>query len=188
MTTPSPDSATTPDPAPGDTRRSQHNAPDQGHIAYSDYLKGMKQAEGHVVSGIPRLDYLLALLGNLIVFGTGFAPWIVFEWRSGEAGHRIGFATDGVFALIAAGVAVVALIVAARRGAGGGDFEALIALGASIVSVVVTGFTLLYVDAFPIDNIMAGTLGAGWGIITAMITSVLTAIFSFRVRRAASVY
>ena len=187
MTNPPNDSTRTP-VEPSVAERHRQNTPAHGHLAFSDYLRGVQQSEGAPVASIPRLDLGIALGGSLLLVALGFAPWIEYRLRSGEDGHRIGLATDGVFAVIAAVVAAIALIVAARRGPGGGDFESLIAFGATLVAIVATGFTLMYVDGFPIDNVVAGSLKAGWGMITAMIVSLVTSLFCFRVMRAASVF
>lgn len=178
----------TPDPAPGPDHPPTSTQANDGQHAFSSYLQGIHQDNSRPVVAFPRATFAIALIGNLIVAATGFAPWITFTRRSGEEDFLTGLATDGMFAILASVVAVISLIVASRRGEGGGDFESLVALVASVATVILVGINFMYVDSYPIDNIFTNTLAPGWGLITAQVISIVATAASYRFWRAISVY
>ena len=114
---------------------------------YQSYLRAVEREEARPAPRRPRLLAALALMCAVLVIVGSFGPWMHFERVSETVPDRStlhGTSTDGVFAMLFAGVAIVALLIALFKL--GSEVAAWFAFGGLLLSAVIGLFDWLTFD------------------------------------------
>jgi hypothetical protein len=161
---------------------------DEGNTrAFDSYLAALRYSRIETPR-IRALDLVGAIIASLLVLVAVFGPWIRYVSLRLTVEYVPGYETDGVFLIPCALVGIGSMVVAWRRGPGHGDIEALTALVASILGVIIVVVAAMYLDGHPIDDASGREeYRAAWGVYLAGISSAIAAIFSFRAMRSVQV-
>jgi uncharacterized membrane protein len=164
-----------------------HGSDEGDTRAFNSYLTALRYSEIETPR-IRALDLVGAIVASLLVLVAVFGPWIRYVSLRLTVEYVPGYETDGVFLIPCALVAIGSMVVAWRRGPGHGDIEALTALVASIVGIIIVVVAAMYLDGHAIEDASGREeYRAAWGVYLAGISSVIAAIFSFRAMRSVQV-
>ncbi|MGI8405026.1 MAG: hypothetical protein ACR2OE_09740 [Thermomicrobiales bacterium] len=134
----------------------------------------------------PRIWLMLACVCSALVVASGFAPWLIFARDEGGTRTIPGIETDGVLVTICGVAAFLALgCVIGREDK---VLPATIAFGAACCCLLFTVANWMLIDMYVDPAISKLPPSAGWGIMLAIVASLLTVIAAFRVLRVVRVY
>lgn len=149
--------------------------------AFDDYRSGLDRASGQPV---PRMSLAL-LAGTVVVLAIAialtFATWIEYQREDGSVGTANGIWGDGFVLIATSLLAITMLIVASLQQPGHGDFQAMIAFGATIVGAIAVLFTLMAPEFITINEPETPVSYArAWGLYGASLSAVLGAYGTYR--------
>ncbi len=170
-------------------RKRPTSQPDQDTHAFRQYRRHLDE---EARATIPLLDPVVTVgtvLALAAAMGLAFAPWIRFVREDGTTGSTSALRGDGLMLILAASVGIGALVTAFKAAPGEASFPAMIGFIASVVGLIVVGFTLLDPRFVHINEPeLPVSVSRDWGLPSAFLVMVVAVVGSWRLWRMADYY
>lgn len=134
----------------------------------------------------PRVWLVLAFVCSALVVASGFAPWLIFARDDGGTRAIQGVETDGILVTICGIVVCFSLGCVLWRD--NKVLPATIAFGTACLCLLFIVANWMLIDMYTDTTISKLPPTAGWGIVLATGSSLLTVIAAYRVLRVVRVY
>ena len=168
-----------PEPTRPSTRRSQSDA-------YLRFRNGLSRASHTDIPGLDPVVVVGTIAALAAAIGLAFAPWLIYTRDDGTTGSTNAIRSEGPVLVIAAIVAIVALVIAVRSDPGDQHFPALVGFCACVVSLIVTGYTLMDPTGIFIDEPeVPAVISRAWGLYGAFLMILAATAGSFILWRTA---